>query len=102
MYKHINDNKLLIPNQSGFCQGDSTVNQLLYITHQIYTAFKNTQHVKFVLCSLIFLKHSIKFSMMALFIKLKTYGITGPLLLLIESYLLSHPQRMVNLQTGLL
>ena len=40
MYKNINDNKLLIPNQSGFCQGDSTVNQLLYITHQIYTAFK--------------------------------------------------------------
>ena len=40
MYKHINDNKLLTPNQSGFHQGDLTVNQLLYITHQIYTAFE--------------------------------------------------------------
>ena len=40
MYKHFNDNKLLTPSQSGFCQGGSTVNQLLYITHQIYTAFE--------------------------------------------------------------
>ena len=40
MYKHINDNKLLTLNQSGFRQGDSTVNQLLCITNQIYTAFE--------------------------------------------------------------
>ena len=40
MYKHICDNKLLTPNQSGFRHGDSTVNQLLYITHLIYTAFE--------------------------------------------------------------
>ena len=39
MYKHTDDNKLLTPNQSSFRQGDSTVNQLLYITHEIYTAF---------------------------------------------------------------
>ena len=39
MCKHFNDNKLLTPNQSGFHQGDSTVDQLLYITYQIYTAF---------------------------------------------------------------
>ena len=40
MYKHFNDHKLLTPDQSGFRQGDSTVNQLLYITHQIYSAFE--------------------------------------------------------------
>ena len=40
MYKHICDNKLLTPNQSGFHHGDSTVNHLLYITHLIYTAFE--------------------------------------------------------------
>ena len=40
MYKHICDNKLLTPNQLCFCNGNSTVNQLLYITHIIYTAFE--------------------------------------------------------------
>ena len=38
MYKYFNDNKLLTPNQSGFRQGDSTVNQLLYVAHEICTA----------------------------------------------------------------
>ena len=40
MYRHFTDNQLLTPNQSGFRPGDSTVNQLLYITQKIYTAFE--------------------------------------------------------------
>ena len=32
--------QLLTPNQSGFRPGDSTGNQLLSITHQIYSAFE--------------------------------------------------------------
>ena len=87
MYKHINDNKLLTPNQSGFRQGDLTVNQLLYITHQIYTAFE-----EYPTCETraLFLDISTAFDKVwhdGLVFKLKTYGITGPLLLLIESYL---------------
>ena len=38
-YPHLNTNCLLIPNQSGFRPGDSTVNQLLSIVHSIFTAF---------------------------------------------------------------
>ena len=95
MYKHICDNKLLTPNQSGFRQGDSTVNQLLYITHLIYTAFEEypTRETRAV-----FLDISKAFDKVwhdGLVFKLKTYGITGPLLLLIESYLSSRQQHVI-------
>ena len=96
MYKHIYDNKLLTPNQSGFCHGDSTVNhQLLYITHLIYTAFEEypTRETRVV-----FLNISKAFDKVwhdGLVFKLKTYGITGSLLLLIESYLSSRQQRVI-------
>ena len=40
MYRHFTDNQLLTPNQSGFRPGDSTINQLLYITQKIYIAFE--------------------------------------------------------------
>ena len=40
IYDHLVKNDLLTPNQSGFCPGDSTINQLLSITYCIYTAFE--------------------------------------------------------------
>ena len=39
LYSHLVSNDLLNPNQSGFRPGDSTVNQLLSITHTIFKAF---------------------------------------------------------------
>ena len=39
---HLSVNKLLTPNQSGFRPGDSTMNQLIFITHKIYCAFDDT------------------------------------------------------------
>ena len=36
MYQHLCDNYLLTPNQSGFRPGDSAINQLLAITHNMY------------------------------------------------------------------
>ena len=85
----------MTPNQSGFRHGDSTVNQLLYITHLIYTAFEEypTRETRAV-----FLDISKAFDKVlydGLVFKLKTYGITGPLLLLIESYLSSRQQRVI-------
>ena len=38
LYPHLVSHELLNPNQSGFCPGDSTVNQLLSITHTIFKA----------------------------------------------------------------
>ena len=40
IYSHLCEDGLLTPNQSGFRPGDSTVNQLLSITHKIYSAFE--------------------------------------------------------------
>ena len=39
LYSHLVSCKVLEPNQSGFRPGDSTVNQLLSITHTIFQAF---------------------------------------------------------------
>ena len=39
VYKHIGDNNLLSPSQSGFCIDDSCVNQLLSITYDIFHCF---------------------------------------------------------------
>ena len=40
IYFHLSDNGLLTPHQSGFRPGDSTINQLIAITHKIYSAFE--------------------------------------------------------------
>ena len=39
MCKHISDNNLLSPIQSGFCTGGSCINQLLSITYDIFHSF---------------------------------------------------------------
>ena len=41
IYEHLTANKLLSDKQSGFRPGDSTINQLLSITHKIYNAFEH-------------------------------------------------------------
>ena len=41
IYEHLTANKLLSDKQSGFCLGDSTINRLLSITHEIYNAFEH-------------------------------------------------------------
>ena len=40
IYEYLCENQLLTPDQSGFPPGNSTVNQLLSITHKIYSAFE--------------------------------------------------------------
>ena len=39
-------NKLITPNQSGFMPGDSTINQLLAITTEIYNGFENYEETR--------------------------------------------------------
>ena len=39
MFVFFTENNLISPNQSGFRPGDSCVNQLLAITHEIYKSF---------------------------------------------------------------
>ena len=95
IYKHLTDNDLLTPNQSGFRPGDSTINQLLDITHKIYTAFEDYPSRE---TRAVFLDISKAFDKVwhdGLIFKLESYGITGPLLGLIKSYLANRYQRVV-------
>ena len=41
MYEFFTENNLISPNQSCFKPGDSCMNQLLFITHEIYKSFDN-------------------------------------------------------------
>ena len=42
MFNCFIENKLISSNQSGFKPGDSCINQLLSITHEIYKSFDST------------------------------------------------------------
>ena len=78
-YEHLCANQLLKPNQSGFRPGDSTVNQLLSITHQIYSALEEFPSRE---TRTVFLGMSKAFDKVwhdGLPFKLKNYGISGSL-----------------------
>ena len=48
MFRFFLGNKLITPHQSGFKPGDSCINQLLSITHEIYKSFDDGLEVRSV------------------------------------------------------
>ena len=94
-YEHLTDNQLITPNQSMFRPGDSTINQLLYITYSIHTAFEEypSRETRAVFPDIS--KAFDKVWHEGLIFKLKSNGISGPLLVLIDSYLSNRKQRVV-------
>lgn len=79
--------------QSGFRPGDSTVNQLIYIVHQIYLAIEEGKEVRVV-----FLYISKAFDRVwhaGLICKLEALGVRDPLLKWFENYLKNRKQRVV-------
>ena len=48
MFEFFIENNLISKSQSGFRPGDSCINQLLYITHEIYQSFDDTFEVRAV------------------------------------------------------
>ena len=93
IYKFLIENNLISPNQSGFRPGDSTINQLLSITTEIYEAFENGAEIRAS-----FLDISKAFDKVwheGLLFKLKTNGIDGSLLALLGNYLTDRNQRVV-------
>ena len=94
IYEHFCTYQLLTPNQSGLRPGDSTVNQLLSITHQIYSAFEEFPLRE---TRAVFLDISKAFDNVwhdGLF-KLKNYGISGSLFTVIKDFLSNRQQRVV-------
>ena len=95
------DHKLLNPCQSGFKKNDSCINQLVSITHEIYSAFDCNPSLE---VRGVFLDLSKAFDEGwhdGLIYKLKSLGISGSLLKLIQNYLDNRFQRvLLNGQTS--
>ena len=95
IYKYLCENRLLVQQQSGFRPGDSTINQLLSITHNIYKAFEACPTLE---TRAVFLDLSKAFDRVwhdGLLYKLKCNGIKGNVLALIQNYLANRKQRVV-------
>ena len=93
IYKHLDDNNLLSKHQSGFRPADSTINQLLAITHDIYESFESGCETRAM-----FLDISKAFDKVwydGLLFKLKQNGIEGELLSVLTDYLSDRHQRVV-------
>ena len=95
LYSHLVSCDLLNPNQSGFRPGDSTVNQLISITHKIFEAFDYNPALD---VRSVYLDISKAFDRVwhdGLIYKLKRRGVSGQLLSLIKSFLGDQNQRTV-------
>ena len=94
MFEFFTENNLIPPNQSGFKPGDSYINQLLSMNHQIYKSFDD-----FGLEVLgIFLDISKAFDkewLKGLLYKLKQNGISGKLFDIISDFLNFKKQSVV-------
>ena len=95
VFNFIDERKLLSPNQSGFKPQDSCVRQLLSITNSIYSSFDCNPSLE---VRGVFLDISKAFDKVwhdGLLLKIKSFGISGNLLMLIQSFLCNRMQRVV-------
>ena len=93
MFTYFSTNKLISRNQSGFQLGDSCINQLLSITHEIFISFDNGLGVRSV-----FLDMSKAFDKVwheGIIFKLKQNGISGELLDILFDFLRNRKQRVL-------
>ncbi|MCH2390413.1 MAG: reverse transcriptase family protein, partial [Nitrospinales bacterium] len=93
MYSFFNANNLITEHQSGFRPGDSTINQLTSITHEIFASFEDYDETR-----ALFLDISKAFDKTwhdGLIFKLKGFGISGNLISLLTNYLSDRYQRVV-------
>ena len=93
MFNFFIENKLISSNQSGFKPGDSCINQLLSITHEIYESFDVGLEVRSV-----FLDISKTFDKVlrnGIIYKLTQNGISENLLNLLEDFLKERKQHVV-------
>jgi len=93
LYSYLNGIDFFYKFQSGFRLGDSTVNQLIHLVHNVYQSLDNGSEVRIV-----FLDISKAFDKVwhkGLVCKLEAVGIKGNLLQWIKSYLQGREQRVV-------
>ena len=95
LYSHLVSPELLNPNQSGFRPGDSTVNQLISITHTIFKAFDCNPPLD---VRSVYLDISKAFDRVwhdGLIYKFTRCGVSGQLLSLTQIFLKDRKQRTV-------
>ena len=93
MFTFFTENNLISPNRSGFRPGDSCVNQLLAITHEIYKSFDVGFEVRGVFLDIC--KAFDKVWHEGLLLKLNQNGISGNLLKLLRNFLSYRKQRVL-------
>ena len=89
------NNNLLTPCQSGFIKGDSCVNQLLAITHEIHKTLDANPSTDTIGVFLDMSKAFDKVWHNGLICKLQSYGIQSQLLFLLKNYLFNRKERVV-------
>ena len=94
LYNYVFSNNLINDRQSGFRKNDSTIKQLLSITHDIFSAFDQLPPKKVRAVFLDICKAFDKVWHSGLLFKLKRHGITGNMLSIIESFLTRRLQRV--------
>ena len=94
MFNFFIENKLISSNQSGFKLGDSCINQLLSITHEIYKSFDVGLEVRSAFLDISKAFHKVWHD--GIIYKLTQNGISGNLLNLLEDFLKERKQRVVH------
>ena len=94
LFNYFQSNRLFTTSQSGFLPGDSIIDQLLSIIHEIQTAFDENPTVD---VRGVFLDLSKAFDKVwhdGIIFKSKAYGVEGELLSLLKNYLENREQRV--------
>ena len=89
------ENNLILPNQSGFKPGDSCLNELLSLTHEIYNSFCEEMEVRSVFLDISKAKVFEKVWHQGRLFKLSQNGIPVNLLDLLSSFLSDRKQRVL-------
>ena len=95
LYDYFINNNLLTPCQPGFIEGDSCVNQLLAITHEIHENLDANPSTDTIGVFIDMSKALDKVWHNGLICKLQSYGIQSQLLFLLKNYLFNRKQRVV-------
>ena len=93
MFEFFIENKLISSSQSGFKPGDSCINQLLSITHEIYSSFDEGLEVRSIFLDIA--KAFDKVWHDGIIFKLTQNGISGNLLNLLRDFLNERKQRVI-------
>ena len=93
VYPYLIDINLISSQQSGFKGGDSCINQLLSITHEIYKSFDEGFEVRGVFSDISKVFDRVWHD--GHIFKLRKNGISGKLLLLLKDFLKSRKERVV-------